>query len=80
MGQARRKAELKARGRVQAEKGLLDIGDMLPEMQKANQACAGAAAGLVDAARSLFGVHADNGAVRSSVRDYAGMAAQMCGA
>jgi hypothetical protein len=49
---------------VQTEKHLLEVGDMLPEMLKTNQGFAASAAALVDAARSLLQVHADNGAVR----------------
>ena len=52
---------------MQVDKSLHDVADMVPEMLKANQAFAAAAAGVVDAARALFAVHNDNGAVRCSL-------------
>ena len=51
-------------GDLQDEKQLLELGDTLPEMLKANQAFASAAAAVIDCAKALLDSHADNGAVR----------------
>jgi hypothetical protein len=43
---------------------LFEMGDMLLDMLKANQALASAASSMMDAAHNLIDVHTDNGAVR----------------
>lgn len=46
---------------MQAERALLDMGDHVADMLKANQALSTAAMALIDAKRKLIDTHADNG-------------------
>jgi hypothetical protein len=48
---------------LQEEQALFEMGDMLSDMLKANQALASAASSMMDAAHIFLDVHTDNGAV-----------------
>jgi hypothetical protein len=52
-----------SKGAFQAERVLLDMGDRVTDMLRANRGASSAASALMDASRALRDSHAENGQV-----------------